>query len=105
MADSVPCRKPADLPDPARLCCIGIKVKGFVAPVMASSVIVMGGAALSNQDLGALYPWTGAFFLASGKLSETGYSPAATATLGVILLVFLGGTLLTFQHFKREDIR
>lgn len=82
---------------------IGIKAKGFVAPVMASSVIVMGGAALSNQDLGALYPWTGAFFLASGKLTETGYSPAAT--LGVILLVFLGGSLLTFRHFKREDIR
>lgn len=36
---------------------IGIKAKGFVAPVMASSVIVMGG------------------------------------------------TLLTFRHFKREDIR
>ena len=70
---------------------------------MASSVIVMGGAALSNQDLGALYPWTGAFFLSSGKLIETGYPPAAT--LAVIMVVFLGGTMLTFRHFKREDIR
>ena len=82
---------------------IGIKVKGFVAPVMASSVIVMGGAALSNQDLGALYPWTGGFFLVTGKLIDTGYPPAAA--LAVILVVFLGGILLTFRHFKREDIR
>lgn len=38
------------------------KTKGFVAAVIVSAVIVMVSAALCNQDFGALYPWTAAFF-------------------------------------------
>ncbi len=52
---------------------ISQKTKGIVVPVIMSAVIVMGSAALSNQDLGALYPWTSTYFLVIGRLESTGY--------------------------------
>ncbi|GAA0125241.1 MULTISPECIES: ABC transporter permease [Clostridium] len=82
---------------------IALKTKGFVAPVIASAVIVMGSAALSNQDFGALYPWTATFFLIKGKLQSTGYS----ITLGITIIAFVSivGFLLTFNYFKKEDLK
>ncbi|WP_285842929.1 ABC transporter permease [Rummeliibacillus stabekisii] len=82
---------------------IAQKTRGFVTPVIASAVIVMGSAALSNQDLGALYPWTATFFLIEGKLKSTGYSiPLA---IGIIAFVSLIGFWLTFNHFQKEDLK
>lgn len=82
---------------------IAQKTKGFVAPVIASAVIVMGSAALTNQDFGALYPWTATFFLIEGKIQSTGYPiPLAIA---IIAFVSIAGFLLTFKHFKKEDLK
>lgn len=82
---------------------IAEKTKGFVAPVIASAVIVMGSAALSNQELGALYPWTATFFLIKGKMESTGY-PILLA-IGIIVLVSVIGFFATFSYFKREDLK
>ncbi|MDQ4508907.1 bacitracin ABC transporter permease BcrB, partial [Enterococcus faecalis] len=82
---------------------IAFKTKGFVAPVIASAVIVMGSVALSNQELGALYPWTATFFLIDGRIESTGY-PLALA-IGIIILVSAVGFFMTFHHFKKEDLK
>jgi len=82
---------------------IAQKTKGIVAPVIVSAVIVMGSAALSNQDLGALYPWTSTYFLVIGRLKSTGY-PISLA-VGIIILVSAIGFLATFRYFKKEDLK
>ncbi len=82
---------------------IALKTKGFVIPVISASVIVMGSAALSNQDIGALYPYTATYFLVNGRIFNTGYSVIVAVIL--ILLVSIIGYYLTFSHFIKEDIR
>ncbi|MHC1770352.1 MAG: ABC transporter permease [Flexilinea sp.] len=79
------------------------KTKGFVAPVIASAVIVMGSAALCNQDFGAIYPWTATFFLIKGKLASTGY-PSLLA-ISIIVLISVIGFFATFCHFQKEDLK
>jgi len=82
---------------------IAQKTKGVVAPVIASAVIVMGSAALSNQDFGALYPWTATFFLINGKMKSTGYP----TSLGIVIIAIVSATgfFMTFNQFKKEDLK
>ena len=75
----------------------------FVAPMIGSAVIVMGSAALSNQEWGALYPWTATYFLVQGKLQSTGYP--TLLSVSIIILVSAVGFLMTFHHFKKEDLK
>lgn len=82
---------------------IAARTKGFVAPVIASAVVVMGSAAVSNQNVGALYPWTSSFLIVEGRIQATGFS-ILTAAL-IIGAVFIAGSLATFVHFKNEDIK
>jgi bacitracin transport system permease protein len=82
---------------------IAVKTKGFVAPVISSTVIVMGSAALCNQDLGALYPWTATFFLVKGKLASTGYPPLLA--ISIVIAVSVIGFFMTFHHFQKEDFK
>jgi bacitracin transport system permease protein len=79
------------------------KTKGIVAPVIASAVIIMGSAALSNQDIGALYPWTATLFLVEGKMESIGY-PILLAVSIIVLISILGGTM-TIHYFNKEDLR
>ena len=78
------------------------KTKAFVSPVICASVIVMGSAAISNQDLGALYPWVATFFLVNGKLSSTGY-PVLLSLL-LISLPSAFGFIMTYHYFAQEDL-
>lgn len=82
---------------------IAQKTKEVVAPVIASAVIVMGSAALSNQEFGALYPWTATFFLINGKMQSTGYP----TSLGIAIIAFVSATgfFMTFNQFKKEDLK
>ena len=41
---------------------IAEQTKGLATPMIVAAVIMMGNAALCNQDIGALYPWTAIFF-------------------------------------------
>lgn len=79
------------------------KTKGLVVPMIAAAVIVMGSAALSNQDIGALYPWMATFFLVKGKLASTGYP--IWLTTSIIALVSIHGFAATFIYFQKEDIK
>ena len=79
------------------------KTKGFVAPVIGSAVIVMGSAAISNREWGALYPWTATFFLVQGKIESTGYLTAIS--VATILLLSAVGFFMTFHYFQKEDLK
>lgn len=79
------------------------KTKSLVVPLIISSAVIMGNAALSNQDLGALYPWTAILFLMQGSLSGTGY-PVWTS-VSIIALVSILGFAATFIYFQTEDIK
>ena len=63
----------------------------------------MGSAALSNQDMGALYPWTATFFIVNERIQNTGYP--MFLSIGLITFVSVMGFLLTFFHFKKEDLK
>ena len=80
-----------------------LTVSPFVSPMIGSAVIVMGSAALSNQEWGALYPWTATYFLVQGKLQSTGYP--TLLSVSIIILVSAVGFLMTFHHFKKEDLK
>lgn len=76
------------------------KTKGFVAPMIGSAVIVMGSAALSNQEWGALYPWTATYFLVQGKTQSTAYP--VWLSVAIILLVSAVGFFMTFNHLSKH---
>lgn len=82
---------------------IAQKTKGFVAPMITSAVMVMGSAALSNHEWGALYPWTATYFLVEGRIPNTGNSIAVSVV--IILLVASIGFFMTFYYFKKEDLK
>lgn len=82
---------------------IAMKTKGFVSPIIVSVVIVMGSAALCNQDLGALYPWTAIFFIVKGKIQSAGY-PIGLVVV-IIALLYIISLLMTFNYFKKEDLK
>lgn len=77
--------------------------KGLVAPMIVSAVMVMGNVALSNQDFGAIYPWTATYFLIKGKTESTGYP--ILLSIGIIILVSVIGFYMTFHYFIKEDLK
>ena len=81
---------------------IAQKTRGLVVPMIASAVVVMSNAALSNQDMGALFPWTATYFLIDGRLESTGY-PILLSN-AIIFAVSVVGLLGTFRYFKEEDL-
>lgn len=82
---------------------IAERSKGLVVPMIVSAIVLMGSAALSNQELGALYPWTATYFFMQGRTQSTGYPISLSA--GIIVFVSVIGFLATFQHFKKEDLK
>jgi len=82
---------------------IAMRTKGVVVPVIASAVIVMGNAFLSNEPLGALFPWTSTSLLISGKIANTGYP--YWLVIGLIILVSALGFITSFVYFGKEDIK
>ena len=82
---------------------IAEKSKGLVTPIIIMSVVVMGSAALCNQELGALYPWTATYLILSGRIAETGYPIWLSTT--IIALTAIVGFGMTYYYFEKEDLR
>ena len=82
---------------------IAEKTKGLFVPMITAAVIVMLNAALSNQEMGALYPWTATFFIVEERLASTGYP--IWLSVGLIALVSIIGFVATFRYFQKEDIK
>lgn len=82
---------------------LAMKTKGFVAPMVISSAVVMGSAALSNQNIAALYPWTATFFLIKGSLASKGFP----ILLSIVIIIFTSifGFVATFKYFYNEDLK
>ena len=67
------------------------------------AVAVLGSAALSNQDVGDMYPYTINLFIIQGKLTSIGY-PIMLSLLIVLTLSILG-FLITYIYFEGEDLK
>ncbi|MFF2483579.1 ABC transporter permease [Paenibacillus sp. NPDC058071] len=81
---------------------IALWTKNVVAPIIATAAIVMVNVALSNEALGALFPWTSTYLWVEGRLEETGF-PYPVA-IGLIALVSILGFLASVLYFQREDV-
>ena len=77
--------------------------KSLVLPVISAAAIAMGNVMLSNEDLGALYPWTSSYFLISDKIESTGYP--YSIVIGLIAVVSIAGFIVSGYYFKNEDAK
>lgn len=82
---------------------IAEKTKGLFVPMIVAAGVVMVNAALSNQELGALYPWIATYLLVKGKTASTGYP--IWLSVSIIVLVSIIGFATTFHYFQKEDIK
>lgn len=82
---------------------ITIWTKGIVIPVITSATIVMFNAALTNENIGALFPWTSIYLVASNRILETGYPVMLSVSL--ILFTIIVGFSLCFYYFNKEDVK
>lgn len=82
---------------------LALKTKGIVVPIIAAATVVMGNAALSNEKIGALFPWTAVTMFMNGKIDETGY-PLWLSVL-IVAGVSLTGFALAMIYFNKEDIK
>ena len=77
--------------------------KQVVIPVIAATAFVLANAALSNEPLGALFPWTATFLMVSDRFTATGYSFGLSA--GLIILVSVLGFAFSGWYFVHEDVK
>ena len=77
--------------------------KQVIVPVIAATAFVMANAALSNEPLGALFPWTATYLLVSNRFAGTGYPFGLSASL--ILLVSVLGFVISAWYFVHEDVK
>lgn len=82
---------------------IAEKTRGLVAPMIVSAVIVLANAALTNQKMGALCPWTATYLFMEGRIQNTGYPVLLAA--GIIGVTSLAGFLAALYYFKWEDLK
>lgn len=82
---------------------IAEKTKGLFVPMIIAAGVVMGSAALCNQKLGALYPWTATLFFIKGKIASTGYP--IWLSVSIVVFVSIIGFATTFHYFQKEDIK
>jgi len=82
---------------------LAIWTKGLVVPIITAAAIAMGNVALSNEALGALYPWTASLMLIRGEITQTGYPYLLVITLIAVVSIF--GFLASIIYFQREDIK
>lgn len=82
---------------------IAEKTRGLFVPMIIAAGVVMGSAALCNQKLGALYPWTATLFLIKGKIASTGYP--IWLSISIVVFVSIVGFAATFHYFQKEDIK
>lgn len=77
--------------------------KSLVLPVIAATAIAMGNVMLSNEDLGALFPWTSSYFLITDKIESTGHSYSIVICL--IAVVSIVGFIASGYYFNKEDVK
>ncbi len=76
--------------------------KGLAVPVMAAATILMGNAALANEAIGALFPWTATLLWINGKITGDYLN---TLAISLIALVSVLGFFASLIYFQKEDIK
>lgn len=65
--------------------------------------LLMMNAALSNEDIAALFPWSAVYMVATNSIEQTGYP--MEAAIAVIAITSILGMLLSFWYFGKNDIK
>lgn len=60
----------------------------MVVPIITAVVIVMGNVALSNEALGALFPWKASYLLVRGGLAQIDYPYSLMISLIAVISIF-----------------
>lgn len=83
---------------------LSIYTKGIVIPVIASATLLMMNAALSNEELAALFPWSAIYMVATNSVAEkTGYSLEVSVL--IIAITSIIGMILSIWYFGKNDIK
>lgn len=82
---------------------LSIYTKGIVIPVIASATLLMMNAALSNEELAALFPWSAIYMVATNRVEETGYSIELSVL--IIIITSIIGMILSIWYFGKNDIK
>lgn len=82
---------------------LSIYTKGIVIPVIASATLLMMNAALSNEELAALFPWSAIYMVATNRVEKTGYSLELSVL--IILITSIIGMILSIWYFGKNDIK
>ncbi len=80
-----------------------IRVKGFVAPLIAIAAISLINVVMSSSPIAGFYPWSASYLLVAGRLSWLG-CPKEISFL-IILIMSLLGIAASLHRFKREEIK
>jgi bacitracin transport system permease protein len=80
---------------------LALWTKGLVVPIIVAAAVLMGNMALSNEALGALFPWTASLMLIRG--SGLGYPYPLVVFLVAGTSVF--GFIASMVYFQKEDIK
>lgn len=82
---------------------LAVRTKGFVAPLIASAVMIFINIFLSNSRIAGFYPWSASYYLVNGRLSEL--NCPKEISMFIILVIFLLGIVASLHCFKNEEVR
>lgn len=80
-----------------------IRVKGFVAPLIAIGAVSLINVVLSNSPIAGFYPWSSSYLLITGRLSGLGCSKEVSFL--IILIMSLLGIAASLHRFMKEEVR
>lgn len=80
-----------------------IRVKGFVAPLIAIAAICLINVVLSNSPIAGFYPWSASYLLVAGRLSSLNCSKETSSL--IIFITGLLGIAASLYRFKKEEIK
>lgn len=79
-----------------------IRTKGFVAPLIAITAIILINVVLSNSPIAGFYPWSASYLLVLGRLSSQGYPEEIS--IFIILIICLSGIIASLFRFKKDEV-
>lgn len=80
-----------------------IRTKGFVAPFIAITAIVLVNVVLSNSPIAGFYPWSAAYFLTERRFSQL--NCPKQVSVSIIIVLFLAGIIASLLRFQKEDVK
>lgn len=82
---------------------LSIWSKGIVIPVITSATLLMMNAALSNENIAALFPWSAIYLVVTNQIEKTGYKMEVAFLIIVVVSVL--GMGLSLWYFGKNDVK